>query len=103
MKNRAFRIIVITALISCAATVILLRWDMIPAASNLTDSTPVVAAAPESSAKMSSDEEINVRVYNDASPGVVNITSIVALTLYRDRQEIKRSVLLKERPGRGSR
>jgi S1-C subfamily serine protease len=54
-----------------------LRWDLIPGYSRKEAPEPAFASAPAGQPPLSSDEEINVRVYKTVSPGVVNITSKV--------------------------
>ena len=74
-----FRVILATAVIASAATVILLRWGVLPEPPERGGSTPMKAASAAAPAQppLSPDEQINVQVYNNASPGVVNITSTV--------------------------
>jgi S1-C subfamily serine protease len=54
-----------------------LRWDLIPGYSRKEAPEPAFAATPSGQPPLSSDEEINVRVYKKVSPGVVNITATV--------------------------
>jgi putative serine protease PepD len=79
MKSGPVRTILLTALVSSAVTLILLRWDPFPTFRPNAAVPPLhgVAAAPAGSAPLSPDEEVNIRVYGKASPGVVNITSTV--------------------------
>ncbi len=80
MKLHPLRVILITALLTFAATVLLLRWDVIPVRGRGPISPQLesaIAAAPAGQPALSSDEEVNIRVYNKVSPGVVNITSTV--------------------------
>jgi S1-C subfamily serine protease len=71
------RLLIIVALLSSAVTVMALRWDLIPGYSRKEAPEPALASAPTGLPPLSSDEEINVRVYKMVSPGVVNITSKV--------------------------
>lgn len=78
MKSATMRTILLTAIVTSAATVMLLRWGLIP------EPVPPPAAGIESASAagakqppLSPDEQINVDVYNKVSPGVVNITSTV--------------------------
>jgi S1-C subfamily serine protease len=80
MNRHPFRIIVSTALITFAVTIIALRWGLVPEYGRRggLDSEAVRAAAvPKGQPPLSPDEEINTRVYRKVSPGVVNITSTV--------------------------
>lgn len=79
MKQALFRTIVITALLTSAATVVLLRWGLL---SEYAEPDPAarlesVKAADVKQPPLSTDEQVNVDVYNKVSTGVVNITSTV--------------------------
>jgi putative serine protease PepD len=78
MKFRLFQVIVITALLSSAATLALLRWGrpLAPVARELERGEAAVVAAA-SQPPLSTDEQVNISVYEKISPGVVNITSTV--------------------------
>jgi len=79
-RRRWVRPILVTALLSSAATVVLLRWDLgFKSEGDGPGPRPdsAIAAAPASQPPLSSDEEVNIRVYNGISPGVVNITTTV--------------------------
>jgi S1-C subfamily serine protease len=76
MKN-PLRVLIITVLLTCSATVMALRWGLIPGSNQREAAKPALASAPAGQFPLSSDEEINVRVYGQASPGVVNITKRV--------------------------
>jgi putative serine protease PepD len=74
-------VILLTALVTAAVTLILLRWGASPWGNTPPPPTPGAARASETpsaaaEAPLSPDEEVNFRVYNKVSPGVVNITSI---------------------------
>jgi putative serine protease PepD len=73
------RTVLITAMLAVAATTMIMRWDVIPGFNNRNAAKLefAIASSPGSQPPLSSDEEINVRVYNKVSPGVVNITSTV--------------------------
>jgi S1-C subfamily serine protease len=76
MKHHPVRLFIITALLSSAATIMALRWGMIPDSSRKESVQPgFVAASSAGQPALSSDEETNVKVYSQVSPGVVNITS----------------------------
>jgi S1-C subfamily serine protease len=79
MKTNALRTVTVTALVSIAATVVALRWDLVPGYRRTTqrEISPVVAAAPGEQPALSADEETNIRVYSKVGPGVVNITATV--------------------------
>jgi S1-C subfamily serine protease len=71
------RLLIIVALLSSAVTVMALRWGLIPTYSRKEAPEPAFASAPSGPPPLSSDEEVNIRVYKTVSPGVVNITSKV--------------------------
>src|SRR6059036_2918399 len=79
MKEHPIRAIILTALVSGAATLALLRWDLLPEYGRRPGRLefPAQAASPSGQPPLSPDEEVNIRVYNKVSPGVVNITSTV--------------------------
>ncbi len=66
-------------MIAAAGTLLLMRLDVIPqfAGRQSERLESAIAAAPGGQPALSSDEEVNVRVYNKISPGVVNITNTV--------------------------
>ncbi len=74
-----FRTMLAIALISSAATVLLLRLGAFPEYPRSPGRVVFEAASAAGAAQppLSSDEQINVQVYNKVSPGVVNITSTV--------------------------
>ena len=76
-KRNALRLFIIAVLLSSSATIMALRWDLIPGFSRKELPVPALASAPAGQPTLSSEEETNVRVYKMASPGVVNITSTV--------------------------
>lgn len=79
------RIIIVTILLSSSATVMALRWNLLPGLPEEGTAKPALAfaKAPAVQAPLSSDEETNIRVYSQVSPGVVNITStMVEYTWY---------------------
>jgi S1-C subfamily serine protease len=79
MKYALMRTIAVTALVTSAATILLLRWGMLPEYGR-PGATPQFQSAKAADAKqppLSPAEQINVDVYNKVSPGVVNITSTV--------------------------
>jgi S1-C subfamily serine protease len=77
MKNHPVRLLIIVALLSSAATLMALRWDLLPGYRSKETLEPAFASAPAAEPVLSSDEEVNVRVYKQVSPGVVNITATV--------------------------
>lgn len=77
MKHHPVRLVIIAVLLSSAATILLYRWNLIPGHSPKETTSPALAFAPASQPPLSGDEQINVRVYDQVSPGVVNITSTV--------------------------
>ena len=79
-RRRWTRPILITTLLSSAATVLLLRWDLgFKSAGIAPGPKPdsAIASAPAFQPPLSPEEEVNIRVYNGVSPGVVNITTTV--------------------------
>jgi putative serine protease PepD len=79
MKSAGLRTILATAFVSCAGTLVLLRWGMLPTypVRGVEPQFQSASAADAKQPPLSSDEQINVNVYNKVSPGVVNITSTV--------------------------
>jgi S1-C subfamily serine protease len=78
MKSAALRTILLTAIVSSAATIMVLRWGLLPeAAPPQTRGLESASAAGARQPQLSADEQVNVDVYNKVSPGVVNITSTV--------------------------
>jgi S1-C subfamily serine protease len=75
MKKYPIRLLIIIALLSSVATTIALRWE--PSADGKETSGPAFAATAAEQPPLSNDEEVNIRVYNSVSPGVVNITKRV--------------------------
>jgi S1-C subfamily serine protease len=71
------RLVLIAVLLSSSATIMALRWDLIPGYGPKETGRPALAAATAGQPALSSDEETNIRVYERVSPGVVNITSTV--------------------------
>jgi len=72
------RTIFLTALVSCTATLVLLRWNILPLRqAALPDPPESLAAPPPKQPVLSPEEERNIQVYGKVSPGVVNITSTV--------------------------
>src|SRR5512135_215828 len=79
-RRRWIRPILITALLSSAATVLLIRWDLGFRGDRISPGPKpesAIASTPASAPPLSPDEEVNIRVYNGVSPGVVNITTTV--------------------------
>jgi S1-C subfamily serine protease len=79
-RRRWIRPILVTAFLSSAATVLLLRWDLGFRSEGIVPGPrpdSAIASAPASQPPLSPDEEVNIRVYNGVSPGVVNITTTV--------------------------
>jgi len=71
------RLVFISVLLSSSATVMALRWDLLPGFKSKEAPVPAFASIAAERLTMSSDEETNVRVYEQVSPGVVNITRTV--------------------------
>jgi len=79
MKHPLIRAILLTALFASAATIMLLRWGLIPeyVQRGAAPRFEAVTAAEAKQPPLSPEEQVNVDVYNKVSPGVVNITSTV--------------------------
>jgi S1-C subfamily serine protease len=77
MKHHSLRLIIIVALLSSAATIVALRWDLIPEYRQAEAPKPAFAFAPAGQLALSEGEETNISVYDRVSPGVVNITKTV--------------------------
>jgi S1-C subfamily serine protease len=76
MKNHSVRLVIIAALLSSAVTIMALRWDLLPGYRN-GGNNPAFAFNPPGQPPLSGDEQTNVRVYQQVSPGVVNVTKTV--------------------------
>jgi len=83
MKRQDILVALIAALLASAVTLTLMQWGPRSSApSDKSASAPIGIAAADAGADdteipIGPDEEINIRVYNRVSPGVVNITSTV--------------------------
>lgn len=77
MRRHPVRIILITILLTSAATVLALRWNLVPGYEQAEVPRPTFAADPVRQTSFTGDEEINVRVYEEVSPSVVNVTKKV--------------------------
>jgi|WetSurMetagenome_2_1015567.scaffolds.fasta_scaffold90668_2 S1-C subfamily serine protease len=76
MKKYPIRLLIFVALLSSAATIVALRWDLATDGRKQA-AAPAFAATAGGQPPLSSEEEVNIRVYNSVSPGVVNITKRV--------------------------
>jgi len=77
MQKHPIRTILITVLLTSAFTIIALQWDLFPGYKKRESSKPIFAADPPRQPELTTGEQINVRVYEKESPGVVNITKKV--------------------------
>ncbi len=77
MLKHPVRTILITILLTSAATAAALKWGIVPGYEKREVSRPAFAANPHEQPALTSDEEINVSVYSAVSPGVVNITKTI--------------------------
>jgi putative serine protease PepD len=79
MRHSWIRTVLVTALFTGAATVVLLRWGLIPesAQPGAAPRFEIAKAADAKQPPLSPEEQVNVDVYSKVSPGVVNITSTV--------------------------
>jgi S1-C subfamily serine protease len=75
MKHHPVRLFIIAALLSSAATIMALRWDLLPDPRKEPAQAALAAVSSAGQPALSSDEETNVKVYTQVSPGVVNITN----------------------------
>jgi S1-C subfamily serine protease len=72
------RLLIIAVLLSSSATIMALRWDLIPGLRQKEAALkPAFAFSPAGQTAMSGEEQTNIRVYDQVSPGVVNITRTV--------------------------
>jgi|WetSurSiteA1Bulk_404760.scaffolds.fasta_scaffold03087_2 S1-C subfamily serine protease len=71
------RNIILAVLLSSSATIMALKWGLIPGYSQKEAPKPAFAFAPAGQQTLSGDEETNIRVYSHVSPGVVNITRTI--------------------------
>jgi S1-C subfamily serine protease len=78
MQRHTVRNTLITILLTSAVTVIALRWGLVPGYEKEEALRPTFAADPVRQPALTGDEEINVRVYEEVSPGVVNVTKQVS-------------------------
>lgn len=72
--NHPVRLLILCALLSSSLTLLALRLNLVPGFEARQTVPPALASGPAGQPPMSSDEEINIRVYEQVSPGVVNIT-----------------------------
>ncbi len=77
MKKYPIRLLVLVALLSSVATMVVLRWNLATEGRKEVPAPAFAASQAAVSPPLSSDEEVNIRVYNSVSPGVVNITKKV--------------------------
>jgi len=97
MQNHPVRLVFITALLTVAATLTALQWNMVPGFRVQNADRKAFAFGPSSLPLLSSEEETNVRVYEQVSPGVVNITTRVVV---EDRFFFR--AIIREESGTGS-
>jgi putative serine protease PepD len=97
MRNHPVRLVVITALLAIAATLTALQWNIIPGYRNQNASVKAFSFAQAGPLTLSSEEETNVRVYAQVSPGVVNVTTRV---IVEDRFFFR--AFMREESGTGS-
>ena len=71
------RLLILTVLLSSSVTILALRLNLIPGFEPRESAQPVLASVPAGQPPLSGDEETNIRVYQQVSPGVVNITRTV--------------------------
>ncbi|MDR0843279.1 MAG: trypsin-like peptidase domain-containing protein [Acidobacteriota bacterium] len=98
MRNHPVRLVIVTALLAAAVMLVALRWDLVPGVKVQDAAKEAFAFAPSGPTALSSDEETNVHVYEQVSPGVVNITTRV---MVEDRFFF-RAIVREEDGGTGS-
>jgi S1-C subfamily serine protease len=78
MKFNAFRTVIVTAMLTGTATIVMLRWGLLPEYSKpALREFETARAADVKQPQLSPDEQVNIDVYGKVSPGVVNITKTV--------------------------
>ena len=97
MRHHPVRLVIVTALLAIAATLTALQWNMVPGVRVQDADKKAFAFGPSGLPALSSEEETNVRVYEQVSPGVVNITTRVVV---EDRYFFR--AILREESGTGS-
>ena len=97
MRNHPVHLVIITALLAVAATLTALQWNVIPGFNVKNTDSQAFAFGPAAPLSLSSEEETNVRVYEQVSPGVVNITTRV---MVEDRFFFR--AIIREESGTGS-
>jgi len=97
MRNHPVHLVVITALLAVAATLTALQWNIVPGFRDQSAGLKAFAFGAAGPAALSSEEETNVRVYEQVSPGVVNITTRVVV---EDRFFFR--AIIREESGTGS-
>jgi len=97
MRNHPVKLVILTALLAVAATLAALRFDIVPGFHNQAADRKAFAFGAAGQPTLSSEEETNVRVYEQVSPGVVNITTRVVV---EDRYFFR--AIIREESGTGS-
>ena len=97
MRNHPARLIVVTALLAVAATLTALQWNIVPGFRVEDVNQKAFAFGAADPPALSSEEETNVRVYEQVSQGVVNITTRVVV---EDRFFFR--AIIREESGTGS-
>jgi len=97
MRNHPVYLVVITALAAASITLLALQWGVIPNYYEPNTAGKAFAFAQSGPLVLSGEEETNVRVYKQVSPGVVNITSKV---IVEERYWFR--AFLREESGTGS-
>ena len=97
MRNHPVRLVIISALLAVAATLTALQWNIVPGFNVQNTDRSAFAFGPAGPLTLSSEEETNVRVYEQVSPGVVNITTRV---MVEDRFFFR--AIIREESGTGS-
>ena len=90
--------VIVVAFLTCVATLTALRWHLVPGFDYRDASQKAFAFGPATPPILSSDEETNVRVYEQASPGVVNISTRVIV----EDAFFFRAIVREEEGGTGS-
>jgi len=66
--NRSLKLIVVTALLASAVTMVVFQWELVPGFSRREQAEVILAAPPAGQPAPSSDEQTNIRVYERVSP-----------------------------------
>ena len=97
MRNNPLGLIAVTALLAVMVTLAAVQWDLVPGFRSQDSGTKAFAFGTSGTPIFSSEEETNISVYEQASPGVVNIT-----TRFMVEERFFFSAIIREESGTGS-